>query len=772
MKQTTNLNLEGFPEPPYALVVCEKPSVARRIAEALGTSRFARIRGLQKNSDPAAKRKSGLQSTAFLAVSQNGPSFVVCSALGHLYGLTDVIGNRNKYPIFDVKWVPISRKRNGSGQKTSMASQQIIKSISFLSKRATSYIHACDYDQEGEVIGYNILEYACDNKYEQSFRAKYSALTDQEIRNSFENLLPPSKRLAEAGRSRHLIDFFYGVNLSRALTQAFLKSGNHKKNYNLSIGRVQGPTLSFVVEKELSIKNHIPLPYWTINAEFEKDGRVIKAHYYQNKIEKLSESTAIVNACSDKDGRVTDIKIHDNILCPPSPFNLGDLQKEAYRVFGFSPSYTLSIAEKLYISTLISYPRTSSQRLPHSINYRKIISDLSESANFRAAEYRIKSRRRSYELNVVDSISKICRDLLTNSIRLSPNNGKKTDPAHPAIYPTGEKPKGTLNANEFRIFDLIVRRFLATFGPPAISQHTTVTIFVTEKHSFEANAKTTTDEGWIGIYRPYIGICLEAGSQSYLRDLQEGDILKNNAITVTNRFTQPPSRFNQSSLLEEMESKKIGTKATRSEIISTLFKRNYITNFSSPKNASDYRQNDDFDGGGIQATALGTEIVQCMHQYIPTIVSTDLTRSMEKLLEGIAAGNTRSDSVIEYAKDKLRKAILPLKEKEIEIGKRIVDATNVTMDNKQVILGTCPVCRNGSLYILKSTKTKKRFVGCTNYRSGMCKATATLPQKGSIRVTGKFCTSCQWPLLESTYGYGKRYRWTFCINTKCFSKTD
>lgn len=769
MKQTTNLNLEGFPEPPYALVVCEKPSVARRIAEALGTSHFARIRCLQKNPDPAAKRKPGLQSNAFLAVSQNGQSFVVCSALGHLYGLIDVNGNRNKYPIFDVKWAPISRKRNGGGQKTSMVSQQIIKSISFLSKRATSYIHACDYDQEGEVIGYNVLEYACDSKYGQSSRAKYSALTDREIRNSFKNLLPPSKRLAEAGRSRHLIDFFYGVNLSRALTHAFMKSGNHKKYYNLSIGRVQGPTLSFVVEKELSIKNHVPLPYWTINAEFEKDGRIIKAHYYRNKIEKLSESTAIVNACSDKDGRVTDIKIHNNTLRPPSPFNLGDLQKEAYRVFGFSPSYTLSIAEKLYISTLISYPRTSSQRLPSSIDYRRIISDLSESANFRAAEYRIKSRMGSCEPGVVDNISKVSRDLLINSIRLSPNNGKKTDPAHPAIYPTGEKPR-RLNANEFRIFDLIVRRFLATFGLPAIIQHTHVTIFVTEKHSFEANAKTTTDEGWIGIYRPYIGISLETGSQSYLQDLQEGNILKNNAITMTNRFTQPPSRFNQSSLLEEMESKKIGTKATRSEIISTLFKRNYITNFSSPKNAYS-RQNEDFDGGGIQATALGTEIVQCMRQYIPTIVSTDLTRSMEELLEGIAAGNTRSESVIEYAKDKLRNAILPLKEKEFEIGKRIADATYVTMDNKQVTLGTCPVCRNGSLCILKSTKTKKRFVGCTNYRSGMCKTTATLPQKGSIRATGKFCTSCQWPLLESTYGYGKSYRWRFCINTKCSSKT-
>ena len=181
---------------------------------------------------------------------------------------------------------------------------------------------------------------------ERSLRAKYSTLTDQEIRNSFDNLLPPSRGLAEAGRSRHLIDFIYGVNLSRALTQAFKNSNNRKKYHNLSIGRVQGPTLAFVVDKELSIRNHVPVPYWSINAVFEKDGRIINARYCRQKIETLAEATSIVHACSNQNGKVTEIKNKRNTLCPPHPFNLGDLQKEAYRVFRFSPHYTLSIAEK------------------------------------------------------------------------------------------------------------------------------------------------------------------------------------------------------------------------------------------------------------------------------------------------------------------------------------------------------------------------------------------------------------------------------------------
>lgn len=764
MRQPTNLNLNKIPEPPYALVVCEKPSVAFRIAQALGTSHFAKIIGLHKNLDLAEKRKCGFQPTVFLAISQNEQSFVVCSALGHLYALEDVNGNRNAYPVFDVKWSPISRKRKGA-QRTAVTSQVIIKSISLLSKRATSYIHACDYDQEGEVIGYNILEYACNNMYECSSRAKYSTLTDQEIRDSFDNLLPPSKRLAEAGRARHIIDFFYGINLSRALARAYKNSSNHRKYHNLSIGRVQGPTLAFVVDKELSIKNHVPVPYWTINAEFEKDGHIIIARYYRHKILALSEADTILQACSGKDGEVTGIKNQKNTLYAPHPFNLGDLQKQAYRIFGFSPSYTLAIAEKLYISALISYPRTSSQRLPSSLNYRKIISDLSKFVNFTVSEYRVNSKvwRGGH-------YSKLSMDLLSNSNRLLPNNGEKTDPAHPAIYPTGEKPRVRLSASESKIFHLIAMRFLATFGPPAMSEHITVTILITEEYPFEAHANMIIDEGWIRFYRPYVSVGLEGESQSHLRNLRKGNILKNNAVTMTERVTQPPSRFNQSSLLEEMESKNIGTKATRSAVISTLFKRNYITNVRSSENPSYCEQYDGCGSGGIKATDLGVEIVQCMRQYIPNILSTDLTRSMEDLLERIASGNDGSDSVIEYAKTKLTEAIVPFKEKEIEIGNRIADAVNVSANKQQAILGTCPICSEGILQILRSSKTKKRFVGCSNYRSGLCQARAPLPQRGSIRPTGKICSSCQWPLLEGAYDFRGRHRWKFCINTKCSSK--
>src|SRR4028118_292212 len=176
-----------------------------------------------------------------------------------------------------------------------------------LSKKASIFIHACDFDQEGEVIGYNILEYACNKKYEKSFRAKFSTLTDDEIRYSFDNLLKPFTRLADAGKSRHMIDFIYGVNLSRALTQSLKNSNGDKIYHNLTIGRVQGPTLAFVVDKEIEIRSHVPVQYWTITGKFEKDGYIFDAYFYPQKLDSLSKATMVVDVCKNQDGVISEI---------------------------------------------------------------------------------------------------------------------------------------------------------------------------------------------------------------------------------------------------------------------------------------------------------------------------------------------------------------------------------------------------------------------------------------------------------------------------------
>ena len=674
----------------YTLVVCEKPDAARRIAQALGDARESRPAGI-----------------SVFDVTSDGRRYKVCTALGHLYGVADTTRNRSVYPVLDLEWAP-----NVKNPRVARA----IRVISDVAKNASVFVHACDYDQEGEVIGHSILQYACGGKYEKALRAKFSTLTDDEIRESFANLVKPNSGLAEAGRSRHMLDFIYGVNLSRALAQSLKTARRYR---NLSIGRVQGPTLAFAVDRELEIRLHVPDPYWTVAAQFEKNGKAFSAQYEKPRVETLVEAKSIVSACIGKDGAVSDDAENKVLLRAPTPFNIGDLQREAYRLFRLGPGYTLGIAEKLYLQALISYPRTSSQKLPPSIVYGKIISGLSK----------------------IGSYGKLTSMLLSRD-RLVPNEGKMTDPAHPAIYPTGVAPRQKLSGLEFKVYDLIVKRFLATFGDPAVSRHTDVKIDV-NGYIFKGEGRTPVYEGWMIFYKPYVRL-----EQRELPELHKDDWVKNLGVEMEEKSTQPPYRYNQASLLAKMEQEQIGTKATRADIIATLFKRNYI--------ASGRR--------GIEVTDLGFAVIDSMRMFVPAIVSIELTRSMEEQLEKVEQGSVESISVIELAVDKLVESLAAFMEKEVDIGERIGDAAFA--DSAQAAtIGPCPVCKKGQLRMIRSYKTKKRFVGCSNYSAG-CKATAPLPQKGLIRTARKACPDCGWPIIGVVFARRAK-QWKICINMQC-----
>ena len=814
----------------YTIIVCEKPSTAKRVAAAL--------------TNQLNQNKNEIKSNSCCPVrDKKGHRYIVSFALGHLYGLEDSRFNNKSHPILDPHWIPLSQKKTKDYESKSLSFRidKIIKEISNLSKNASSFINACDYDQEGEVIAYNILEIACQNKYLKSHRAKFSSLTDEEIRKSFDNLLKPNKKLADAGLSRHMIDFIFGINLSRALSNCTKEcSSKGKKYFNLSIGRVQGPTLAFVVDREQEISSHIPIPYWNITADFEKNKQIIKAFYHPQKIDSKALALTVIGACKNQFGKIIDIDNQKTSLRPPYPFNLGDLQHEAYRVFKFSPRYTLALAEKLYLNALISYPRTSSQKLPPSINYKKIIINL---ASINSSLQNKSINIKCYKINV-KTYSNISALLLSKNI-LKPNEGRQVDPAHPAIYPTGEKPKQSLEESEMKLLDLIIRRFFSTFGDNASTQNITITITVKDKYIFKAEEKKILIEGWIALYRPYSDTS-HFITQNILPQIKKNDIVKNIGINLIEKQTQPPPRYNQISLLRKMEKETIGTKATRAEIINTLYKRNYITNsvmvlqqnqinsnqqedcsfakisknlslpvshtlpsivsssssFSpssllfpvTPTTATNASTSADSntsknpsktnptttiainDVPGIRPTNLGIAVINLLRKYVPNIVSIEMTKSMEESLEQIETGASSSKTVVNEAKEELKKDITLFEKNEKEIGIQLCKAL-VTEDKEKnpsakiTILGICPACRKGRLIIKKAIKTKKRFVGCSLFSTNKCNVTAPLPQKGTIKSINKLCETCKWPIVSGTgYNQKKRYQWEFCINTQCPSK--
>jgi DNA topoisomerase-1 len=695
---------EGLDLEQYKLVICEKPLAAKRISQVLGSKKMI-------------KREAAPGVVIFEIITNNDQRFIVCSALGHLYSLFPIEKNRKKYPIYEVRWSP----RHSATLREKRRVRQTLKLIANISKAASGFIHACDYDLEGELIGYNILQYACDNKYEVSKRAKFSSLTDSEISQSFNNLQETCIRIADAGKARHLIDFIFGINLSRALVNCLNVSNKNNLYHNLTIGRVQGPTLGFIVNREIKIRNHIPDPVWYVTGKFDKGGSFFKANLI-SAVHKSSEIEKILTSCQNETGLINEIVRRKNKINPPTPFNISNLQKEAYRIFKISPVITLSIAESLYLAALISYPRTSSQKLPPSIGYKQILEQLC--------------------IHYVTKYEDIIKDLLRRKF-LVPYQGDEEDPAHPAIYPTGVKQK-KLNMLQQRILDLIIKRFLSTFGNSAAIKYTEVTINVNGNH-FVAKGNTILNDGWIPIYEPYFSI-----NDSNLPDLTIGARVKVSEVTALEDFTRPSARYNQASLLDKMESKGIGTKSTRAGIINLLIKRKYITQ----------------DKIGIEPTELGFTIFNTMKKFASEIVSTKLTNFLESSIRGIEKGELNMNDVHKYLEKSLESPLNKIKTNEFAIGDEIKNV--LTNSENGMRIGKCPKCQFGEMTLIKSSKSSKRFIACSQYRVTGCNAIASVPQIGFIKKSNTIC-SCGWPILRIVFA--RKKLWRICVNRVCPENT-
>lgn len=341
----------------YTLIIAEKPDSARKISESIADDK------------PKVIEKRGVTYYEFTV---NGKKHVCVPAVGHLFVLAPVKNGNNKgwsYPVFDFEWIPTYKRK-----KTSWT-EKYFKNIQDLAKGANEFINAADVDIEGEVLSHNILKFICN--VNDAKRMKFSTLTKDELINSYRNMdehiIFP---MLESGLTRHALDALWGFNLTRALTLA-LKNYNQRGFNILSTGRVQGPLLKILLDKELEIRSFIPKTFWELVLHIEINGGKFSALYEKDKIWNKEEAEKIIKNCENKEAIVEDVKKRKYKQLPPFPFNTTDLQAEAYSQFKFSPSQTLNIAENLYTQGYISYPRSASQKLPQIVDYRKIINALS-----------------------------------------------------------------------------------------------------------------------------------------------------------------------------------------------------------------------------------------------------------------------------------------------------------------------------------------------------------------------------------------------------------
>jgi DNA topoisomerase-1 len=681
------------------LVVCEKPTAARRIAQAL--------------DDNGAPERFSENGVSYHVARRGKLDLIVVTALGHLFSVAQK-GGKWTYPSFDYEWVS-----SHVVDKRMARTKRFVELIEKLSPGVEGYVSACDYDMEGSLIGYMILRHICgEESVAKAGRIRYSTLTDRDINRAWNEMSDSLDfPLIDAGRTRHEVDWLFGINLTRALTLAVKNATGFYKV--LSVGRVQGPTLNFIKEREVEIRAFVPTPFWLVKAEVQLGRRKFVLEHEASRIHRESEAAKIVVECWGKEGDLKKLETERITLSPLPPFSLGDLQREAYGKFRYSPRTTLRAAERLYLGALISYPRTSSQRLPPSINLRWVLEGLRDQEGYAGFASRLLGRS-----------------------SLKPRQGKKDDPAHPAIYPTGKIPD-RLEKVDARVYDLICRRFMVSVEDPAVRESTKATVDV-NGHIFYLKGSKLVERGWTEVYGPYFkdnGVVLPA--------LKIGRKIQIRKIEAPRRLTRPPPRFNPGSLLSLMERVGIGTKATRSDVIDTMFKRGYV------------------DGKEICVTDLGFTIVESLERIVPEILSVEMTRKLEEDIENIRAGKTNSEAVVKAAISVLGSVLGVFKLNEESIGIAIND-TLLRASRKGDALGDCPVCEGGEIRIITSKATGKRFAGCTNYFQGSCDMSYPLPQKGKINAAVRKCSVCGAPRIRVLRR--RKHPWDLCINIDCPSK--
>jgi len=673
------------------LIICEKPKVAEKIAFAL--------------ADDGKPQRQVQNGVAYYRLNRRGNEIAVVPAVGHVYSLNEKV-RTSSYPVFDISWQPSYQV-----DKASEYTRAYIKNIEQLSQGADEIISACDYDIEGSLIGYNAIRFACKVKdMKQGKRMKFSALTSDDLAEAYENRAALDVENAQAGEARHMLDWFYGINLSRALMSAIRRRGIYKI---MSIGRVQGPALSILVKKEKEIAAFKPTPYWQIFGTCKK----VRFSHAKDRFAVEQEAKKALEE-SREESTVEGIEKKEFAQPAPNPYDLTSLQVEAYKQFKFNPSLTLELAQTLYEASMISYPRTSSQKLPEKLNLAKIIGQLQRQQAYAALAGKLVQEK-----------------------RFKPNEGKKDDPAHPAIHPTGQQ--GGMGEREGKLYDLIVRRFLATFAPAAKRESQKVTLLSgTQKYVTSGNR--TLVQGWFEYYLPYLKL-----DETTLPDFAKGEKVLLAGLKLEQKMTQPPKRYTPASIIAELERLELGTKATRSVIIDTLSKRGYIEG-----------------KGSLEATPFGLSVYENLKKNVSEILDEELTRTIEVEIEKIQNRELDQKKVVEDGKRVLEKIIKEFKGHEDQVGLELVQGFR-KKEHEQSLLGKCNKCADGTLRVIP-TSAGKQFVGCTNYPN--CKNIFPLPGQAKIENLNALCEKCSTPRVRVIRAARKPFE--MCLDPSCETKKN
>ena len=659
--------------------IAEKPSVAREIAEVLG----------------ATKKMNGY-------IEGNG--YQVTWTFGHLCTLKEPNDYSENWKRWSLASLPMIPPRFGIKLISNPTYEQQFKTIEELMQNAEMVINCGDAGQEGELIQRWVMQKAgCKCPV---YRLWISSLTEEAIREGFQHLKEQSDftKLYEAGLSRAIGDWLLGMNATRLYT---LRYGQNRQV--LSIGRVQTPTLALIVNRQAEIDNFKPEPYWELKTVYRNTTFSVT----KGKFTKKEEGEAFLEIVRQKEFTVTDISEKKGKEYAPRLFDLTSLQVECNKKFAFTADDTLKLIQSLYEKKVTTYPRVDTTFLSDDI-YPKVPNTLNGLVDY------------------IDLTAPLLKAKIRKDKRVF-DNSKVTD--HHAIIPTGV-PARNLTDNERKVYDLVVRRFIAAFYPDCEISTTTV-LGKVDKVDFKVTGKQILKPGWRVVFgaEQKDSDAEPSDEEGVLPDFVKGESGPHKP-TLGEKWTQPPKPYTEATLLRAMETagklvdndelrdalkeNGIGRPSTRAAIIETLFKRNYIRK---------ERKN-------LFPTATGVELIDTIQEEL--LKSAELTGLWEKKLRQIERGTYEARTFLEELKLMVHQVVInvlsdqtgrtitieqaapekPQAEKEPK-GKK----TRKPRAKKEKTAGqpesttvpakpVCPICKKGS--ILRG----KTAYGCSEYKDG------------------------------------------------------
>jgi len=678
------------------LIIAEKPSVGRDIAGAIdGVFQKRTLADLS----PKAKKATKDEPT-FL----ESDDYVIAWAVGHLVQLAEPEEYDEKWKKWRMADLPIVPPDGFKLVPRDAKSKKQLKLVETLLKREDidHVINACDAGREGELIFAYLYESVfgvpptSEDAPKPVERLWISSMTKTAIREGFEQLRPGNQLqpLESAARARSEADWLVGMNATRAATIR----GRAWVGGVVSLGRVQTPTLAIIVAREREIQAFVPEPYWLVHATFDPryEGLWFDPVKADDKdtptgqetwLKEAERAQEVVDKVSGKTGTVESVERKEQSQSAPLLYDLTSLQRDANSRFGFSARRTLQAAQSLYEGKkAITYPRTSSRYLsgdlvPQLKPTAATLTDIPEYAS--AAQFVLR-------------LDKLPLSRVVNDARVDD---------HHAIIPTDvEHDVSSFSPDERRIFDLVAKRFLAVFHPPARYARTTV-VTVVEDERFRTRGKVTLEAGWRGVYGVEADAPAKPGEDdpesAELPALEKGQQVKVVSAESEAKETKPPARYTEATLLSAMETagkfvddeelreamkeRGLGTPATRAETIETLIRREYIER----------------GGKDLLPTPKGLQVITMLEEN--KLTSPELTGDWEKRLGDIEHGNGAKDDFIKGIEDFARSTV-----------EAIAALDKEKLRPERVELGPCPRCGAETGEIIRENA---KAYGCTSWKS-------------------------------------------------------